>query len=360
MKLLIIIILAAIIVFIVVFNLVLMLPQFGKLPDYKNDNKILSSKQYSKRQFHNSGKVEMKMDFRKFTQMLKGFLKSNKNKKPPTDITISHKTNIPFNRPDSSICQICWFGHSSIMVDIDGKRILFDPVFSENASPLPFGVKRFENSLHLDDTEIKSLGKIDAIIISHDHYDHLDYNLIKNIEKQTEHFYVPLGVGAHLQHWGISKNRITELDWWEEINYENLKFVCTPAQHFSGRNPKYRNSSLWCSWAIIGNTKKVFFSGDSGYFGGFKEIGNKYGPFDISMIECGQYNELWKEIHMMPEQSVQAAIDLNSTKMLPIHNMSFSLALHSWDEPKKRVSEASKNKDFELIDIIPGDSFIIE
>ncbi|MDD3861044.1 MAG: MBL fold metallo-hydrolase [Bacteroidales bacterium] len=356
MKLIIIIVLAAIIIFILLFNLVLLLPQFGKTPDYKRDTKILASKQYLKRQFHNSGGIEMKMDSRKFTKMFKGFLTSDKNRKPPINVVIADKNSIPFNRPNSNKSQVCWFGHSSIMIDIDGKRFLFDPVFSKNASPL-FGVKRFKNSLHLTENEIQSLGKIDAIIISHDHYDHLDYNLIKLIEKQTEHFYVPLGVGYHLQHWGVAKHRITELDWWDESIYKNIKFVCTPSQHFSGRNPFKRNSSLWCSWVIIGAEKKLFFSGDSGYFKGFKDIGEKYGPFNLAMLECGQYNELWHEIHMMPEETAIAAVDLNARFILPIHNSVFSLSIHSWDEPLKRLNKVDNSKGFERVNLLQGESF---
>ena len=233
-----------------------------------------------------------------------------------------------------SITQVTWYGHSAILLEIDGKNLLIDPMLGPAASPVSFLSKRFpyKNSINLE-----NLPEIDAVIISHDHYDHLDYPSIKYLKNKTNHFFVPLGVGSHLKEWGIKPSKINELDWWQSISFEGLELVATPARHFSGRKFNDRNKTLWASWVILGRKDKVFFSGDGGYFKGFKEIGNKYGPFDFTMIECGQYNKNWAAIHMMPEESVQAHLDLRGKVLMPIHWGAFSLSLHSWKEPVERL-----------------------
>ena len=178
---------------------------------------------------------------------------------------------------------------------------------------------------------------IDAMLISHDHYDHLDHGSIEALNTRTKEFYVPLGVGAHLRAWGIEEDRIHELDWWEEIDHEDLHFAFAPSRHFSGRGITDRFSTLWGSWVIQGSQDNIYFSGDSGYGPHFAEIGAKYGPFDFAMMECGQYNEKWAEIHMMPEETAQAAVDVGAKVMMPIHWGSFVLAMHSWTDPVERV-----------------------
>ena len=241
------------------------------------------------------------------------------------------------------------------MLDINGKRLLFDPVFGKYASPFKGYVKRFENSIHINGDDFEKLGKIDAIVISHDHFDHLDSNTIKKLKNQVSRFIVPLGVTEHLVRWDIDKNKIDELDWWEEIAFDNIKLVCTPSQHFSGRNPFRQNSSLWCSWTLLGEVGNIFFSGDSGYFKGFKKIGEKYGPFDLAMLECGQYNELWREIHMMPEDTAKAGLDLKAKLILPIHNSAFSLSIHSWDEPLERLYKESEKLKVNILSLLQGE-----
>ena len=291
MRLFLIAVIVVVIIFIIVFNLVFKLAQFGKIPDYRDNKKILNSPQFLRNSFHNSGMVEMKMNGEKFRKMLKAFFSSSSEKRPPEDAIISDKSLIDFRKTEDGVTQVTWLGHSALMVDIDGKRLLLDPMLSDHASPFPFAVSRFKNAIHFSDEGLKNLGIIDAVIISHDHFDHLDYRTILKIKDQVRHFFVPLAVGEHLLRWGINPGKITELDWWEETKYEGLLFACTPAQHFSGRDPRHRNSSLWSSWVIKGNNETLFFSGDSGYFNEFKQIGEKYGPFNLAMMECGQYNE---------------------------------------------------------------------
>ncbi len=191
---------------------------------------------------------------------------------------------------------------------------------------------------------IEKLPYIDAVVLSHDHYDHLDYESIIKLKDKVGHFYVPLGVSAHLIEWGVDPDKITELDWWKEVNVEGFTFICTPARHFSGRSLFNGFTTLWASWIVRTENSNVFFSGDSGYGPHFKEIGKRYGPFDFVMLECGQYNELWKDIHMMPEQTVQAAIDLNGKLMMPIHWGAFTLAMHPWTDPIIRVTASAHER----------------
>lgn len=217
---------------------------------------------------------------------------------------------------------------------LGNELVLTDPVFSERASPVQWaGPKRF----HQSPITIENLPRIKAVVISHDHYDHLDKASIVKLDDKVDFFVTPLKVGSHLRKWGIDGSKIIELAWWESTRVGNIKLTATPAQHFSGRGLLDRDETLWASWVIEGHGQKLFFGGDSGYFSGFKEIGEKYGPFDITMIETGAYNELWSEIHMLPEQGLQAHIDLKGKVMLPIHNSTFDLALHDWYEPLESI-----------------------
>ncbi|GGP96694.1 MBL fold metallo-hydrolase [Shewanella ulleungensis] len=237
-------------------------------------------------------------------------------------------------------------GHSTLLMRIDGEYVLIDPVFSERASPVQWaGPKRF----HQSPISIADLPAIKAVIISHDHYDHLDKAAIEKLVGKVQHFVTPLKVGEHLTAWGVDPIQITELEWWQSVELEGLRITATPAQHFSGRGLFDRDHTLWASWVIQGLQHKVFFSGDSGYFNGFKEIGQRLGPFDLSMIETGAYNDLWSDIHMLPEQSLQAHIDVNAKAMIPVHNGTFDLALHDWFEPFERINKLAKQHNVTLL-----------
>lgn len=231
--------------------------------------------------------------------------------------------------------KVIWFGHSALFLEINNKKIFLDPMLSEVAAPHPLlGTKRFNTNLPM---EIEDIPELDAVLISHDHYDHLDYVSITKLKDKVKMFYVPLGIAAHLKLWGVDVAKIVELDWWEEVRLGELTFISTPSRHFSGRGLFDRNSTLWSSWVIKGKEVSIFFSGDSGYNKSFKEIGERYGPFDLTLMECGQYNEGWSEIHMMPEETVQAHIDLKGQLLLPIHWGAFKLSVHSWQEPIERL-----------------------
>ncbi|EOO21027.1 MBL fold metallo-hydrolase [Bacillus mycoides] len=241
------------------------------------------------------------------------------------------------NKDNGSLESVTWFGHSASLLKIEGKKLLLDPMFGDASSPFPvFNSKRYSGAFSLEREDFK---EIDAIIISHNHYDHLNYKSIMRLKDRAKHFYVPIGVAQYLIKWGISPSKISEHNWWDEITFDNIKLVCAPARHFSGRSMTDRDCSLWCSWLILGQETKVFFSGDSGYAPHFKEIGEKYGPFDLTLMECGQYDTRWSAIHMLPEETVQAHIDVKGELLVPIHWGAFTLALHEWSDPIERVTK---------------------
>jgi len=233
--------------------------------------------------------------------------------------------------PNNTIFRL---GHSTVLLKLRGEFWITDPVFSERASPVQWaGPKRF----HQPPISIEELPPIKGVILSHDHYDHLDHAAILKLADKAEHFLTPLGVGDRLIDWGIAPNQIQQLDWWQSTEVSGIEFVATPAQHFSGRGLFDGNRTLWASWVVIDVDVRVFFSGDSGYFNGFKRIGEKFGPFDLTLMETGAYDANWPHVHMQPEQTMQAHIDLNGRWLMPIHNGTFDLAMHAWYEPFERI-----------------------
>lgn len=277
--------------------------------------------------------------------IVRDFLNANPNRKPNKPIPIQTIETLSIENPKQT--KAIWFGHSTVFLEIEGKRILLDPIFADTPSPFPLiGGKRFSKILPI---EPKNLPPIDIVILSHDHYDHLDYNSIMQLKNKTRLFCVPFGVGSRLENWGIDRSKIREFDWWKELNFAGLILSCTPASHFSGRSLFDRNKTLWCSWVITGQQNKIFFSGDGGYGPHFEQIGKKYGPFDLTLMECGQYDERWAAIHMMPEETIQAHIDVKGKSMIPIHWAAFSLAFHDWTDPIERVTKAAKELKVNII-----------
>ena len=228
--------------------------------------------------------------------------------------------------------------HSTVLLQLNSHYWLLDPVFSKRASPSQLvGPARF-HSLPLELAQVPELA---GIIISHDHYDHLDKASIQALEERTALFIVPLGVDQHLRDWGVPAAKIVALDWWQQHQSKGVTFTATPTQHFSGRGLFDKNHTLWASWAIKTDKLNLYFSGDSGYFPGFAEIGRRLGPFDLTLIETGAYDDMWSDIHMQPEQSLRAHLDLRGKVMIPVHNSSFDLAMHPWYEPLLRLSTAA-------------------
>ncbi len=311
-------------------------PQFGGSPTKAEKERYALSQNYKEGVFVNKGGVQMEMGLGKMYKGLVGYFSPQPRTTP--------KENIPPKKVDSTELtdykgptRMIWFGHSAFLLQMNGKNLLIDPMFGQVPAPHPWlGGNRFSKELPI---AIEKLPKIDAVLFSHDHYDHLDYGSVQLLKDKVKRFYVPLGVGVHLRAWGIYEGLIKEADWWDEFLFGDLDFICAPAQHFSGRGLGDRGKTLWSSWIIQSKNERIFFSGDSGYAPHFKQIGNKYGPFDFAMMECGQYNELWKEIHMMPEETAQAGVDVKAKRIMPIHWGSFKLAMHPWTEPVERVAK---------------------
>ncbi len=266
---------------------------------------------------------------------------------------LNFKTNVVCDSSFShNSLRITWIGHSTVLIEIDGKRFLTDPIWSKRASPVgPFGpVRFFEPPITL-----AQIPQIDGVIISHDHFDHLDRATITKLGKTGAIFYAPLGVGHHLESWGIPNGQIKEMDWWDQVSIgKNHTLITTPARHFSGRSLFNRNSTLWCSWVIKSRDRTVFFGGDGGMWPGFKTIGDKYGPFDVSLLQIGAYCSDWKNIHLFPEEAVQAHLDLKGEVLLPIHWGTFNLAFHSWTEPVERLLTAASENNVKLSLPRPG------
>ena len=325
-------------------------PQFGKLATGDRLAQIKNSSHYQKDQFQNIHFTpQLTENVNMLTVMRKFFFGKSKRNKPLNRLP-SAKTDLLRLDPENNI--LVWFGHSSYFMQIDGKKILVDPVFSGAASPVAFTTKSFPGS---DAYTAEDIPEIDYLIISHDHWDHLDYKTILKLKPKVKQVITGLGTAAHLEYWGFDKSLIIEKDWNEEVKLgTGFTVYTTPARHFSGRTFK-RNKAIWLSFVLLTPSMKLFLGGDSGYDTHFAETGNRYGPFDLAILECGQYNPYWKYIHMMPEETVQAGIDLKAKKILPVHWAKFALSLHDWDEPIKRITAEAAKKNMQLIHPMIGE-----
>jgi len=324
--------------------------KFGKAPSGARLERIKASANFKKGSFQNQSYTPvMPEDVSMFKVMKEGMFNRSKRNVPKNTLP-SLKTDLKTLDPKSDV--LVWFGHSSYFMQIDGKRILVDPVFSGHTSPFSFMVKSFEGS---DVYSADDMPEIDFLIITHDHWDHLDYKTVMKLKAKTGRVITGLGTGTHLEHWGFDPEKITELDWNEATDLDSgFKVTATPGRHFSGRKFK-RNQSLWCSFVLQTPERKVFIGGDSGYDTHFAKIGEEHGPFDLALLECGQYNKYWKYIHMMPEQTVQAAIDLKAKTMMPVHWAKFALSLHAWDEPIERVTAEAERLNVPIVHPMIGE-----
>lgn len=321
-------------VFVALISLSMMHPQFGKRPSGERLERIKKSAQYRDGKFQNTNntpQVTQSLSIALYDYLFK------KSKESKIDGNIPSR-QIDWSQLPSDQPLLIWFGHSSYFLQVDGKNILVDPVLSGNASPFPGAGKSFAGS---DVVTAENLPNIDYLFISHDHYDHMDYKTLKALQPKVEKVIVGLGSGSHLEYWGYQPTQIVEEDWWTLVELgEGFTATVTPARHFSGRSIWTANT-LWASFVLQTPSHKIYLGGDSGYDTHFKEIGDKFGPFDLAILENGQYDLSWKYIHMMPEEVVRATKDLQAKVLFPVHSSKFVLANHSWYEPLDRVSKAA-------------------
>jgi L-ascorbate metabolism protein UlaG (beta-lactamase superfamily) len=319
------------------------LPKFGALSSGARLERIKASPNYRDGAFQNLIYTPRGMeDGSSFFSSLLEFLRPKKRITPSAPIP-SVKVPDLGGLPDGSLL---WFGHSAFLIKLGGKTFLFDPTLSENASPFSWMTKAFEGT---KDYKPEDLPKIDYLLISHDHWDHLDYPTVMAIKERTSNVVCPLGVGAHFEKWGFGQENLIEGDWWDVIEPEpSLKITFIPSRHFSGRGLRW-NKSLWTGLLLEFGGKKIFYSGDGGYLPQYVEFGEKVGPVDLAIIECGQYDRRWKSIHMSPEESTKAALNMRAKATMPVHSGKFSIANHTWDDPFIRFKAAVGKTPMRLI-----------
>lgn len=316
--------------------------KFGRLPGGERKARIEKSANYRNGAFQNLSPTPQMTNEGGMFNVLKDF-RTAKNRRPPAKLP-SVKTDLKNISEKENV--LVWFGHSSYFMQIDGKTFLVDPVFSGNASPMPFMIKAFDGS---DIYAAEDFPAIDFLVITHDHWDHLDYKTVKTLKPKVRKVITGLGTGAHLERWGFEPEIVIENDWGDSVQFEGgITFYTTPTRHFSGRSTK-PNQTLWASFVLETPSMRIFIGGDGGYDEHFAEIGRRFGSFDIAFLENGQYNESWKYIHMMPEQVLQAARDLNTKRLFPVHSMKFALAIHSWDTPLKKITGLNKAVGLNLV-----------
>lgn len=291
--------------------------------------------------FQNLEKTNLTGDLWNLPSIIYKQIKGKKGMYPKQTIPIVPFDLDAFMAPADEV-KFIWYGHSVLLIRMNGKTLLIDPMLGSDTTPIaPITTKRFsENTLSL----IDEFPTIDLVLLTHDHYDHLDFASIKKLNSKVKQFYVAIGVKRHLESWGVDADKILEFDWWDNREFESIEITFTPTRHFSGRGLTDRLKTLWGGWVFKTETENIWFSGDGGYGKHFKEIGEKLGPFDFGFMECGQYNEDWRPVHLFPDESVQAAIDAQVKKIMPVHCAGFALSYaHAWKEPIEEFIEAAES-----------------
>ncbi|MCP9235983.1 MBL fold metallo-hydrolase [Lewinella sp. JB7] len=313
-------------------------PQFGASPREMARQNYQGTAAWKMGQFRNLDKTRLQEDFRSLMGDLIGYIKA-KQTQPTSPLPVAVSDSLL--RPDPDVDYLTWYGHSAVRLETGGRTVLFDPMLGEWVAPVPFLGHRFP---YKDYHPLESVGEIDLIVYSHDHYDHLDYDTLMAVRDRTRAYLVPLGIGAHLRSWGVAEEKITEIDWWESVTIDGITYTATPARHFSGRSPGTRNKSLWCGFVVETAAHRLYFGGDSGYGQHFRMIGQRYGPFDLTMLDSGQYHKRWKNVHMQPEEALWANEELRGDHIMPIHWGGFSLSDHSWYDPIERIMAADSHR----------------
>jgi len=317
---------------------------YGKAPSGKRLEKVKQSPNYRNGAFQNIHHTPALKEGYSYSKVLFNFFFRKPSNVRPTAPIPSIKTDLKNLPPEQDL--LVWFGHSSYYIQVKGKRFLVDPVFSNNASPIPGTNRPFKGSNLYTAADMP---EIDFLLITHDHYDHLDYETLIALKPKVKQVITGLGVGEHLEYWGYPASIIIESDWDERIDLnEDITLFTTSARHFSGRSFK-RNNTLWLSFVLKTPDLNLFLGGDSGYDTHFKAIGEKYGPFDLAILENGQYNLAWHYIHMLPAEVLQAAKDLGTKRLFPVHSSKFALAIHAWNEPLTQLTALSTSGDIPLL-----------
>lgn len=341
-----------IVVLVVVLAVIVFMNQkkFGKLPAGERLIQIKKSPNYKNNQFQNLEHTPALTEGVSYWEVMKEFFFQKKERVKPKEIIPSKKTDLLSLKPEQDV--LIWFGHSSYFMQTDGIKILVDPVLSGAASPVSFTTKSFEGT---DIYSVDDIPAIDYLFLSHDHWDHLDYETIMGLKNKIGIIICPLGVAQHLEHWGFNAKMIIEKDWNEAFELANgFKAYTTPARHFSGRGFA-RNQALWASYVLQTPSKKIFIGGDSGYGAHFAEIGKQFAPLDWAILECGQYDKSWRYIHMMPHEVLQAAKDLQAKKILPVHSVKFALANHAWDASLTELCKLNETEQLNILTPLIGE-----
>ncbi|MDN3671070.1 MBL fold metallo-hydrolase [Echinicola jeungdonensis] len=316
--------------------------QFGGSIRRKDLNKFQQSKNWNGKKFVNLAATQIDINLKTLPTVLKDNFSGKQDRVPKQSLPI-HPFDAEKFQPEDGKPKFIWYGHSVVLMQLHGFNLLIDPMFGPDASPIgPFATKRFSNNtLDIIDT----LPPIDAILLTHDHYDHLDYKSIMKLKPKVNIWLVALGISRHLEKWEIPAQQVKEFDWWEAVEFQGIKLTFTPSRHFAGRGALDRSKTLWGGWIFQSNDHKIYWSGDGGYGNHFKAIGQEYGPFDLAFVECGQYYKHWHQVHLYPEESIQAAMDAQAQVAVPVHWGAFTLSPHHWKDPVERfVKEAIAQK----------------
>lgn len=319
-------------------------PQFGKNPSPEHQLAFVTSPHFKDGVFENIHYTPSLTEGNTMLGVAFAQIFKTAPHRRPMGMIPSVRTELANLNPKENV--LIWFGHSSYYMQLDGKKFLVDPVFSGNAAPVSGMITAFDGTQRYS---VDDLPEIDYLLITHDHYDHVDYHTLLPLRAKVKTVICGLGVGAHFESWGYDTSRIIEKDWHQTIDLGNgFSIVTSPTRHFSGRGLT-RNTTLWMSYLVQTPTQKIYVGGDSGYDTHFAELGNKYGPIDLAILENGQYDARWKYIHMLPEEVLQATQDLRAKSVFPVHSGKFALANHSWDEPLKRITEHNKKLGLRLV-----------